>query len=123
MSASVFLVSVSASIGFLANLGDEAIDGRIVGGLLVGGVLIAPFAAWVCRKLHAAVMGTMVGVVIVVTNARTLMLSRDVAGPTRLLVLLSLAFGGLALVASVWRRVSRGALAPDPVDLAVASAQ
>ncbi len=103
-SASEFLVSVAASVGFLANLGHSAVDRRVVAGLLIGGVLIAPFAAWVSRRLHAAVMGTMVGVLIVVTNARTLMLARGVAGPTRLAVLLALVVAGFGLIAAAARR-------------------
>ncbi len=105
VSASEFGVSLAASIGFLTNLGSSAIDGRIVAGLLVGGVLVAPFAAWVCQKLHAAVMGTMVGVLIVVTNVRTLMVARGVAGPVRFAVLLALVVVGLTLIALAFRRV------------------
>lgn len=98
-SASEFLVSVAASIGFLTNLGDEAIDTRIVFGLMLGGVIVAPFAAWLVSRLEAAVLGTLVGTLIVVVNLRTLLVVNDVPGPARLAVLLGVtSLGALALL-------------------------
>lgn len=103
-SASEFLVTVAASAGFLANLGTSGIDGWIVLGLLIGGVAAAPLAAFVVKRLPAQVLGTMVGVLILVVNARTLMIVNDVAGPIRLTVLV----GGVAVGALL---VTRSALA------------
>jgi uncharacterized membrane protein YfcA len=97
-SASEFLVSVAASAGFLTSLGTQGIDGRIVIGLLAGGVVAAPIAAYAVRRLPARVLGTLVGVLVVVVNARTLLLAQEVAGPARLAALLGLAGAGLALV-------------------------
>jgi hypothetical protein len=97
-SASEFLVTVAASAGFVANLGTSGIDGWIVAGLLIGGVAAAPLAAWVVRRLPAPVLGTMVGVLILVVNARTLMIVNEVAGPARLAVLVSGTLVGALLV-------------------------
>ncbi|MFT4288773.1 sulfite exporter TauE/SafE family protein [Nocardioides sp.] len=72
VSTSEFVVAVSASIGFLVGLADEAIDWRIVGGLLVGGVIAAPFAAYLVKHLSLPVLGALVGSLILVTNYRTL---------------------------------------------------
>lgn len=118
-SASEFLVTVAASAGFVASLGTSAIDGWIVVGLLVGGVVAAPLAAYVVKRLPPQVLGTMVGVLILVVNARTLMVVNDVAGPLRLTVLLvGVAVGALlvtrsALVARATRIVAPEAVAPE----------
>jgi uncharacterized membrane protein YfcA len=89
-SASEFLVAVAASIGFLMALGREGIDFVAAGCLLAGGVVAAPLAAYLVRHLPSTVMGTVVGTLILVTNARTLMLSAGWAGPLRLAVLLTI---------------------------------
>jgi uncharacterized protein len=78
VSTSEFVVAVSASLGFLVGLADEAIDWRIVGGLLVGGVLAAPFAAYLVRHLSLPVLGALVGSLILITNYRTIIRSQDV---------------------------------------------
>jgi uncharacterized membrane protein YfcA len=98
-SASEFLVSVAASAGFLAGLGTRGVEGPIVLGLLAGGVVAAPIAAFVVRVLPARVLGTLVGVLVVVVNTRTLLLSQGVAGPARLSVLLGLVAAGVVVVA------------------------
>jgi hypothetical protein len=68
-------------------------------GLLAGGVVAAPIAAYVVRKLPARVLGTLVGVLVVVVNARTLLLAQQVGGPARLAVLAGLVAVGSLLVA------------------------
>ncbi|MDZ4827447.1 MAG: sulfite exporter TauE/SafE family protein [Actinomycetota bacterium] len=110
-SASEFVVSLAASIGFLTNLGGEALDSRIVFGLMLGGVLVAPFAAWLVSRLEAAVLGTLLGTLIVVVNLRTLLIANDVPGGARLAVLASAtALGALALL-RVHRAVKANAVA------------
>ena len=57
VSASEFLVSVAASLGFLINLGSQGIDWPIAGALLVGGAIVAPFAAWLVTKVDEEFSG------------------------------------------------------------------
>ncbi|OEV06535.1 permease [Streptomyces nanshensis] len=73
IDTSEFLVSVAASIGFLAGLGSEGIDLAWAGALLVGGVIAAPIAAWLVRHVPPRVLGSAVGGIIVITNTRTLL--------------------------------------------------
>lgn len=115
-SASEFIVTSAASAGFLISLRDEPIEASLVLALLAGGVVAAPLAAWMAKRLPAAVMGTLVGGLIVVTNARTILLSAGVAGPARIVVLVALGGLSLALVARVVR--GSGAGDPDADDLA-----
>lgn len=83
VDTSEFLVALAASIGFLIGLGTEVLDPWTVGGLLVGGVLAAPVAAWLVTKVPAPVLGTAVGGIIVLTNTRTILRALDVADGAR----------------------------------------
>jgi uncharacterized membrane protein YfcA len=80
VDTSEFLVALAASIGFLVGLGSAVLDPWTIGGLLVGGVLAAPLAAWLATKIPAPVLGTAVGGIIVLTNTRTILRSLDVTG-------------------------------------------
>lgn len=82
VDTSEFLVALAASIGFLVGLGSEVLDPWTVGGLLLGGVLAAPLAAWLVTKIPAPVLGTAVGGVIVFTNARTILKALGASGVT-----------------------------------------
>lgn len=73
VSASEFLVAVSASVGFLVGLREEFFDNLpVVLGLAVGGVIAAPFAAWLVSRISPALLGAGVGGVVVLTNAQKL---------------------------------------------------
>lgn len=73
VSASEFLVAVSASVGFLVGLREQFFDNLpIVLGLAVGGVIAAPLAAWLVSRISPALLGAGVGGVVVLTNAQKL---------------------------------------------------
>ena len=73
VSASEFLVAASASLGFVVGLREEFLENLpVVIGLAVGGVLVAPFAAWLVSRVSPALLGTAVGGVIVLTNSQKL---------------------------------------------------
>lgn len=73
IDTSEFLVTVAASIGFLVGIGSEGVKLSWAAALLVGGVIAAPIAAWLVRHVPPRVLGTAVGGIILVTNARTLL--------------------------------------------------
>lgn len=75
IDTSEFVVAVGGSLGFLLALGSAGIDWQIVVALLAGGVIAAPIAAYLVRILPARVLGVAAGGLIVVTNARTLLLA------------------------------------------------
>lgn len=79
VDTSEFVVALAASIGFLFTLSQEGIDYTVVLALMVGGVIAAPFAAYIVRLLAARVLGTAAGGLIVITNTRTLLGSLDVS--------------------------------------------
>jgi uncharacterized membrane protein YfcA len=73
IDTSEFLVSVAASLGFLFALGDQGINLLWVAGLLAGGLVAAPLAAWLVRFVPPRLLGAGVGGMIVLTNARSLL--------------------------------------------------
>ncbi len=116
VSASEFLVSLAASLGFLVGLSNEQVDLGIVAALLAGGVVVAPLAAVLVRRLHVRVTGTLVGSLVIIVNVRTLLQGAGLAGPERLAVLLALlAVTGGLLVAAVGRARAEAHATPVPV--------
>jgi uncharacterized membrane protein YfcA len=75
IDTSEFLVALAASLGFLLALGDQGINVVWVGGLLLGGLIAAPIAAWLVRHIPPRLLGSLVGGIIVITNTRTLLRS------------------------------------------------
>ncbi|HLU31484.1 MAG TPA: sulfite exporter TauE/SafE family protein [Acidimicrobiia bacterium] len=117
VSASEFLVSLAASVGFILNLGSEGVSWAIAGALLAGGAVAAPFAAWLVRKVAPRVLGAGVGGLIVLTNVRTLLNQFDVLGSGRTLAYLLL--GNLWVVscsmAVIRHRSEREEIPPQPL--------
>lgn len=73
VDTSEFAIAVSATLGFLISLGWEQVNWYWVLALMIGGVVAAPIAAWLVRRLPAYLLGVLVGGFIVLTNARTLL--------------------------------------------------
>lgn len=76
-----FLVTVAASLGFLIGIGSQGIDFAWVAVLVVGGLIAAPIAAWLVRHVPPRVLGSAVGGLILLTNARTLLRSDWIGAP------------------------------------------
>jgi uncharacterized protein len=103
VSTSEFFVTVAASAGFLVSLHGEGVNASYVLALMAGGVVAAPLAALVVKRLDPSVLGVIVGALLLVTNARTIMLELGAPGPVRLVVILALVAAGAVLA----RRVAR----------------
>lgn len=73
VNASEFFVTVAESVTFILTLGTTLGDyWQVVVGLLGGGIIAAPLAAYVCRRLPCRVLMTMVGILIILLSLRTL---------------------------------------------------
>ena len=85
IDTSEFLVAVAASLGFLLALGSQGIDATWALGLLAGGLVAAPIAAWLVRIIPPRMLGSLVGGMILLTNSRTLLKSEwiDASEPVR----------------------------------------
>ena len=76
VNAAEFFVTVAESITFFATIGALLFQHweKIVG-LMIGGVIAAPFAAWVCKKLPHKVLMLLVGLLITGLSIRILYLA------------------------------------------------
>lgn len=74
------LVTIAASIGFLAGLGLTGVPYPLVVALLVGSLASAPLGAWLCRLVPGPMLGVSVGGLLLVLNARTLLASFAATG-------------------------------------------
>jgi uncharacterized protein len=101
VSAAELLVTLAASAGFLLGLGTQGIEAPLVIAILLGGVVAAPFAAFLVRHADASVLGVVVGTLLLITNARTLLLELDVPGPARLPAIVAIAGVGALLTLRV----------------------
>lgn len=72
IDTSEFVVAVGGSLGFIIALGSQGIEWSYAAALLAGGVIAAPIAAWLVRKLAARVLGVAAGGLIVLTNSKTI---------------------------------------------------
>lgn len=106
IDTSEFFVAVAASLGFLVGLGGAGVDYRWALALLLGGLVAAPIAAWLVRLLPPRVLGSAVGGLIVLTNARTL-LNLETLGLDPLLRSAVLGLVVLAWIAAVVHSVRR----------------
>jgi uncharacterized protein len=117
-----FLVALGASIGFLVTLTWNDIPLAMVLLLLSGGLVAAPLAAYLVKRLSPRKLGVIVGAAILLTNARTLMTTFGINGPARLALYLAI----VAVVGTVaaWRlsqarsrrRARQAAEAPIPAE-------
>jgi uncharacterized membrane protein YfcA len=103
VSASEFLVAVAASIGFLAGSATEGFDWEVVAGLLLGGVLMAPFAAHLAGRIPHAPFGVLIGGVVIATNSRTIMIANNRSSSTISIVLIALTVVVGILAFKAWR--------------------
>lgn len=121
-NAAEFVVAVSVSTGFITGAAHEDIPWLPVLGLVLGGVAVAPIAARLAGRLPHAPMGAMVGGLVILVNAVTVVGAvTDLPGWLDLALIL----GWLALVGRIaWKAWGRekagagvGAAVPDEVAL------
>lgn len=106
IDTSEFVVAVGASLGFLWALGSQGINFAWALALLVGGVIAAPFAAWIVRHLAPRVLGVAAGGFIVLTNVQTLLdawFGMDETSLTGWIILAALATVWVSLIANAVR--------------------
>jgi uncharacterized membrane protein YfcA len=122
-----FLVALGASAGFLVSLSWRQVPVSLVLLLLAGGLIAAPLAAWLVRRIAPRKLGVIVGAAILLTNTRTLAGTFGIDGAWRVALYLAIVavVGALAawrLTQSRQRRRARAAVAstqhapaPEPV--------
>ena len=117
VDTSEFVVAFSASVGFLLTLSLSDVPFKLVGALLVGGVVAAPVAAWIVRILPARILGTAVGGIILITNMKTFLEAVGIGGTAVILiyiVIVAVWVGALAFSIQVNRQEKKNRIAGDP---------
>lgn len=112
IDTSEFLVALAASLGFLLALGSQGVDATWALGLLLGGLVAAPLAAWLVRHVPPRLLGSLVGGMIILTNTRTLLRSEwiDAADPVRFAVYATLVVIWVAAVVHSFREYRKDRL-------------
>lgn len=117
VSASEFVVALAASLGFLIGLREEFLDNLpIVLGLALGGVIAAPFAAWLVSRISPALLGAAVGGVIVLTNSQKLVKYFGVESPWSTVIYAVIVVAWAALVVVAWRTSGAPEFVPDALE-------
>lgn len=115
VSASEFIVALSASVGFFTALGGEVVRLEFVAALLGGGLIAAPIAAYMVRHLNPRILGVVVGGFICFTNARVLLSAAGISGDAFLLVYVVIVTAWMTAVAFVVRAIRRERVA-EPIE-------
>jgi len=76
VNSAEFFITFAESITFFTMIGTLLIDhwGKIIG-LMIGGIIAAPLAAYVCRKIKTQLLMLIVGVFIIILSIRILYLA------------------------------------------------
>src|SRR5919112_406299 len=111
VDTSEFVVALCASLGFLLSLSFAQIPWQVVGALFAGGVIAAPIAAWIVKKLPTRILGTAVGGVILIVNMKTFFEAIGVTGTPAII--------GYFLIIGIWAAAIASAIAGIRRDRAV----
>lgn len=68
VNAAEFAVAVAASMGFLVGAKESQVPWGAVAGLIIGGLLVAPFAARFAGRAPVHSLGTLVGGMVIISN-------------------------------------------------------
>ncbi|MCR3718327.1 MULTISPECIES: sulfite exporter TauE/SafE family protein [Prauserella salsuginis group] len=132
VDTSEFIVAIAASVGFLFALSHtDGMNYTVVAGLMIGGMIAAPFAAWLVRKLPPRILGAAAGGLIVFTNSRSLLNALDASTTVTVAVLAGIgvlwATGLTAAIRSIRaeRRLNvlAGETDPDPGNTATVAGE
>ena len=89
---------------------------------MVGGVIAAPFAAWLVSRVSPALLGTAVGGVIVLTNSQKLVHFFDIQWPWSTAIYALIVVAWVSLVVYAWRASRAPKFAPEELETEVAVA-
>ncbi|MGI9579286.1 MAG: sulfite exporter TauE/SafE family protein, partial [Microthrixaceae bacterium] len=103
VATSEFLVALGAVVGFAPHLDNVGVDWGQFLALLAGALVAAPFAAWAVKVLPVRVLGSFVGVMIIVLNLRTILVAAGMSGLLVGFVVAVMVAAGVVIVARTVR--------------------
>ena len=69
-----FFVTIAEAVTFFIILGSKNYNWGAIGMIALGGVCMAPLAAWLTKKMPPRVLGLVAGIMVVLYNVRTLLM-------------------------------------------------
>ena len=108
VSTAEIVVAVSASLGFLLALGSQGIAWGAMAALLLGGAVVAPFAAWAVSRLDHRVLGGLVGGMILFYNAEGVLSLVGLGGDAVVVARVLIVIGTSVLTMVAWRGRAAG---------------
>lgn len=82
VDTSEFAIAAAATLGFVLSLGVEKFQWQWVLVLMLGGIVAAPIAAWLVRKIPSVILGVLVGGLIILTNLKTVLSTFEIGSPS-----------------------------------------
>lgn len=82
VDTSEFAIAAAATLGFVLSLGVEKFQWQWVLALMLGGIVAAPIAAWLVRKIPSVILGVLVGGLIILTNLKTVLSTFEIGSPS-----------------------------------------
>ncbi len=68
-----FFITIAISLTFLVTLGWQDFEWDLVIALLIGGIIAAPIAAYLCKRMPTKLLGILIGLVLIGLNLRTIL--------------------------------------------------
>lgn len=68
-----FFITIAITSTFLILIGPESFRWDVVFALLIGGVISAPIAAFICKKLPKRLLGVFVGIIVIILSFRMIL--------------------------------------------------
>lgn len=100
VNAAEFAVAVAASMGFLVGAKESQVPWGAVAGLIIGGMLVAPFAARFAGRAPVHSLGTLVGGMVLISNLAVIFKLTGVPGAVGGAIVAVIAVSTMALA---WR--------------------
>jgi uncharacterized membrane protein YfcA len=68
-------IAISISITLIAKIGVQSFNWPLVGVVMAGGIIAAPIAAYLCKKLPSRLLSIFIGLLLIALNLRTLLIA------------------------------------------------
>ena len=100
VNAAEFAVAVAASMGFIVGAKESQVPWGAVAGLIIGGMLVAPFAARFAGRAPVHSLGTLVGGMVIISNLAVIFKLMGMPGALGGVIVVIVAVGSIVLA---WR--------------------
>jgi uncharacterized protein len=104
VAASEFAVATAATIGFMISLGPSKINWLWAGAIMIGGIIAAPFAAWIVKSLPTRVLAVIVSGMLIMTNLNAILGYTGISSSAKTIIFVVLVIIWVPLTAYMMRK-------------------